>query len=650
MVRLLILAICAAVALADVKFNLIGLRQVDTDEFGVLINGKVTKLHTSKETYPLWSTNVAGINAPLQYQYVRLNKKGVVFKEVKLRKLPADAVYTPNEFFDRPDTLYSLPALPQVFENKLEQNSPFFREGYIGNLFVEGDPKAWNHINSGGAKWWDPKPINVKIHYVGANDNVKISNVKLELSGGQTRSYSKLPYKFHFPKDHNLLNIGVLKLRSAETDPTMMREKLYIDILNTLGVPAPQAAYVRLFFNQKPVGLYVAEEEMKKHWLTTVLHPENNGTLKTGSLWKMDADDGLQASLQWKGPTTKSYSFDHIYKSLLPGKNPKKDQMSDLIKLMADLKNFDPKKEKDPIGYWKKRLDLDVFLKSMAMEYLAGFWDGYWTSGSNYQLYNNPVTGLWTWLPIDYDDTFGSSYSGKPGSYREFRVKHESPLVQKLIIESPQISAHFEAILKDIVSYVFKPQALMPRITAYKDMIFNDVKWDRGLPRLNKGDTEGFSIKDLTQGIAEGKKGEWGLKKWIEKRTEGVEKDLKFKVLPGTPSKVQPHIMTKLQSAYGIADKIEMSAVKNEKSAKDNVSAAKATTSTASGGDGVIDTLITSYGMMDTGNEKGDNTVKKDATNASGTSRQSNKTMNSAISLRSEWTALITAISLIMIL
>lgn len=150
-----------------VKFNVVGLRKADVAEFGVMINGKVTKLQTSKEAYPLWSANVAGIDAPLEYQYVHLNKRGEVYKESKPRKLPVGAVRTPNEFFDRPGTLHNLPPLPQVFENKLEQNSPFFREGYIGNMFVEGDPKAWSFINSGGDKWWNPKPINVKVHYIG---------------------------------------------------------------------------------------------------------------------------------------------------------------------------------------------------------------------------------------------------------------------------------------------------------------------------------------------------------------------------------------------------------------------------------------------------------------------------------------------------
>ena len=150
-----------------VHFNVIGLREDNVDGFGVLIDGKITKLQTSAEAYPLWSANVAGVNAPLVYQYVRLDKKGDAAKESKPRKLPQGAVKTPNEDFERPNTLHDLPVLPQVYDSKWSRNSAFFREGYIGNLFLEGDQKAWNNIHTGGMKWWNPKPVDVKVQFIG---------------------------------------------------------------------------------------------------------------------------------------------------------------------------------------------------------------------------------------------------------------------------------------------------------------------------------------------------------------------------------------------------------------------------------------------------------------------------------------------------
>lgn len=389
-----------------------------------------------------------------------------------------------------------------------------------------------------------------------ANDNIKIDDVLFDLSGPSAREYSKLAYKFKFPKKHRLLDLSTLKLRSGETDATMMREKLYIDILNSIGVPTQQSAYVRLFINNKPVGLYIAIEEMKKHWIKKVLHPDVM-KIKPGALWKMNSCCGGESNLEWLGPTTKSYIIGDIYKNILPGNNPKDDVMKDLIDFMKILKDYDPKKVDDPIAFWNKHLNLDLFLKSMAMEYLSGSWDSYWTSGSNYQFYHDPITAQWTWLPTDFDDTFGISFEGKLESYRAIPKKNsqgfESPLAQKLIIETPQINARFEQILKDIVSYVFKPSALTPRLDAYKIMIQEDVAWDRVLPRLSKGKSENFTIEDLTKGLDQGTKGNWGLGNWIEKRSTSIQKDLKFQALAGAPNKVDPHVMTRLQSAYGIA-------------------------------------------------------------------------------------------------
>ncbi|KAF9323444.1 hypothetical protein BG006_001439 [Podila minutissima] len=533
MVRLFLsLAACAAYTLADVTFNVVGFRDDDGDMFGVSINGKVTKLTTTTEAYPLWSANVPGVNGPLEYKYVQLSAAGKTTDEEEAkRKLPAGAIHTPNEFFGRSQSIHTLPPLPQLYENKLEQNSPFFREGYVASIFVEGDA-------------------------ANANDDIVINDVLFTLAGASAREYAKLAYRLKFPKENRLLDLSTLKLRSEETDATMIREKLYFDMLNSIGVPAQQSAYVRLYYNNKPIGLYVAVEEMKKHWIKTVLHPDVK-KVKPGALWKMNSCCGHEGNLEWLGPTIKSYFIGDIYKNILPGANPKDNIMKDLIDFMKVLKDYDPKKVADPIAFWEQRLDLDLFLKAMVMEYLTGSWDSYWVAGSNFQFYNDPITGKWTWLPTDFDDTFGTSFPGDLESYRAIPKKNkdgfESPLAQKLIIETPQINARFEKYLKEIVTYLFKPAALTPRMEAYKKVIQEDVAWDRVLPRVSKGKSEKFTIGDLTTGLGKGVKGHWGLGDWIRQRSDDVQEYLKFKVLPGAPTKIPHHFMNTLPSAYGIA-------------------------------------------------------------------------------------------------
>ncbi|KAF9932734.1 hypothetical protein FBU30_007384 [Linnemannia zychae] len=556
MVRLFLgLAACAAMALANVTFNVVGLREGDVDGFGVMIGGKLTRLTTTKETYPLWSADIAGTQGPLTYKYVQLKKDGKIVKqENEERKLPQGALHTPNEFFGRSHTLYDLPPLPQVYENKLEQNSPFFREGFIGNIFIEADPAKLDYLNKGGEEF-HPNPIKANVHYIGANDNIKISNATFNLSGAFARGYAKLAYQLKFPKSNRLLDLATLKLRAGETDATMMREKLYVDLLNSLGVPAQQSAYVRLFLNNRPIGIFLAMEEMKKHWIKKVLHP-NIKKVKAGALWKMNSCCGREANLQWLGPTTESYVLEDIYKNILPGGNPKDNLMADLIDFMKDLRDYDPKNVKDPIAYWEQRMDLEIFLRSMAMEYLTGAWNAYWFMGSNYQFYHDPVSNKWIWLPTDFDETFGTSFAGEIESYRKIPKKNpdgfESPLAQKLIMETPQINVRFEQILKDTVNFAFKPEAMQPRINAYTKMIQGDVAWDRSLPRVSKGKSENFTIEDLYKGLKNGVNNNWGLMDWIEKRTAEVQKSLNFKVQSGIANKAPFHKVTTLGSAYDL--------------------------------------------------------------------------------------------------
>ncbi|KAF9380213.1 hypothetical protein CPB97_008509 [Podila verticillata] len=550
MVRILLgLAACAAVALADITFNVVGLRSEDAHSFGVVVDGEMHKLATTTKTYPLWSANVAGVDASVSYKYVQLNKAGKVTEsEQTMRELPAGSVHTPNEFFGRRQSVYPIPTLPQVFENKLEQNSPVFRDGFIGNLFIQSPEADWKKLNVVGSH----DAIKVKIRYIGANENVVIENVELELAGHSTREYSKLAYHLKFPKATPLLNLTSLKLRPGETDKTMIREKLYVDLLNNIGVPAQQTSYIRVFCNGEPIGLFMAMEVIKENWIRKVLHPDIP-SVQIGSLWKMNACCGKAGNLEWQGPTIKSYNIKDNYKLMIKGQNvPKDNYMVDLIALMKDLKDYDPKETKDPVAYWEQRLDLDVFLKSMVMEYLTAAFDAYWQTASNYQMYHDPVTEKWVWLPMDFDDTFGNSYSGKIESYKKIPRKNkkgfESYLVTKLIMDTPVINAKFEDYLKTITSYIFKPQALDPRVDAYVRMIEEEVAWDRKLPRVAEGGkSKHFKLEDLYKGVKDDLKG------WIKKRSAQVQKDMKFKSPTAVTNRVPLHDMHPMQlSVYGI--------------------------------------------------------------------------------------------------
>src|SRR5690606_17817879 len=47
------------------------------------------------------------------------------------------------------------------------------------------------------------------------------------------------------------------------------------------------------------------------------------------------------------------------------------------------------------------------FLRSVAVDMLTGSWDNYWFLKNNYYLYSDPRSGLFHYLPYDFDNIMG---------------------------------------------------------------------------------------------------------------------------------------------------------------------------------------------------------------------------------------------------
>jgi hypothetical protein len=69
--------------------------------------------------------------------------------------------------------------------------------------------------------------------------------VTLKIGGHSSRKWSKVPYKLKLKSPKGLYDRWQFKLRPEATDPTMIREKLYSDVLQASGVLAPRGAYAR---------------------------------------------------------------------------------------------------------------------------------------------------------------------------------------------------------------------------------------------------------------------------------------------------------------------------------------------------------------------------------------------------------------------
>ena len=98
-------------------------------------------------------------------------------------------------------------------------------------------------------------------------------------------------------------------------------------------------------------------------------------------------------------------TFDGISTSFQKENNEDEDDWSDIETLYTVLHS--DTRQTDPEA-WKAELeeifDVDTFLNWLALNTVIENWDTYGAANHNFYLYNNPETGLLTWIPWDHNE------------------------------------------------------------------------------------------------------------------------------------------------------------------------------------------------------------------------------------------------------
>lgn len=177
-------------------------------------------------------------------------------------------------------------------------------------------------------------------------------------------------------------------LDNSAYDPTMLREKIYLDILNRNGLPAPRCAFARVSYNGEYVGLYKIIESVNKQFLQA--HFGNDER----NLFKGDP----HAPLIWEGSAQQAYYDNFELKT-----NESVNDWSDLVQLINVINNsgtnFSPQIE--------QAFNVRDYLRAWAANNLFGNYDSYMYLPHNYYLYNDSLAGKFQWITWDVGIVFG---------------------------------------------------------------------------------------------------------------------------------------------------------------------------------------------------------------------------------------------------
>jgi len=278
-----------------------------------------------------------------------------------------------------------------------------------------------------------------------------IPNIKFAVGGKYTKIFEKLGFNIKVKKGV-FLDRKQLRLRTEAVDPSFLREKLAYDICNVIGLPSLSSNYVRLFFNDNYMGLYLLRDAFKSQWIEFTF-----GEKSTKHLYTCD----------------RSYGDNSYFNCINDDEDIKEDK--DLDEFLKRLAKTETREELEEF------FDVKTYIKWQALKYLFGSWD-HVTNAHNQVLYmyHDTSSGNDMWIPLlyDFDSEFGAYKDIKTRrSFEEESLELPNPLykILKLNDQNEELISYIDEFMRK----AFNPKDLFARIDQLKEFLSPYIKEDR---------------------------------------------------------------------------------------------------------------------------------------------------------------------------
>ena len=365
-----------------------------------------------------------------------------------------------------------------------------------------------------------------------------VGNVGFRLRGNTSRHALKKSFKVSFntfERGRKYYGLEKLNLNGEHNDPSIIRSKLCWDIFKAMQVTSSRANHVRLYINDVYYGLYINVEHIDENFVNYYFG-NNDGNLYK-CLWPADLD--------YLGDDPDLYKLTNGDRRVYELKTNKElDDYSDLSDLIASL-NLLP----DALfTEFEKSFDVDGYLRILAVDVAVGSWDDYWYLKNNYYLYNNPESGLFEFIPYDYDNTFGIDWVGPDWGTRDIYNWGNDTEVRPLanrILAVQEYRDRYSYYLNKLMQGAFNPDSLFPKIDAIHTMITSAAEEDT-FRTLDYG----YTVDDFHNSYEQALGGhvEYGLKPYVTTRRNSILEQLQLndikpiiKNLHHSPQVAQPN-------------------------------------------------------------------------------------------------------------
>lgn len=320
-----------------------------------------------------------------------------------------------------------------------------------------------------------------------------------EGSGGQTHAKNNADWHHchfmlnlrKFVKDdaHTVGGVRKLHLKWFKDDPTYVREIYCFDLFRRYDIwTAPKSSYCRLWIHVEGdetsayYGIYALLEAIDDEYVEA--REAQFGDAKH-NLWKCTFGADLSSTDPAKFGTDEGNGSVYAYELKTNGKNfpAAREQLKDFITNLRERSG-------DDFRTWIERVcDVELLLKTYAVNVAVGMWDDYWNNSNNYYLYFNtsdPTAYRVFLIPYDYDNTLGTSgqtgVQSDSGRQDPLRWGSESnPLIHK-ILQHDRYRAIYLNALRELCAddELFGAEGSMLRIRRWQAMTSPHVDNDTG--------------------------------------------------------------------------------------------------------------------------------------------------------------------------
>lgn len=292
--------------------------------------------------------------------------------------------------------------------------------------------------------WQDilDNPLDEEYHETAITFNgVTLDSVAIRTKGGSSLSSvaNSSSDRYSFKVDINeyvsgqkFFGLKKFTLQNSFNDPSYMREVIAYELMDEMGVPTPEHAYVNFYVNGELFGLYLMVEAVDGEFV------EKHFANSNGDLYK---PDGTGSDLLWLGDDIQSYTDINLQT------NEDTTGNGAFINFVESLDNGET-----------SAIDIDTLLRYMSVSTSLSNLDSYHGPlAHNYYIYDDD--GVFSILPWDFNESFGT-----------FNMDCNSVDVRELYIDEPVSGALSE---RPLIANVFAEQSNLDVYHSYLTQLIN---------------------------------------------------------------------------------------------------------------------------------------------------------------------------------